>query len=433
MRALVSSLTLSLSMLLLGCASSPGLRAAEAGQWNGLSKEVAAAVKAGKLEAADATKLAWATARGEALRAQGDGGADTLRDLEACARHVDGPLEARQESGDELGALAAMIRLEAGLESARAMASRAQSVSAAWRAVGARALVGEEDGAARRARMLDQDQDVRLAALRAAATARDPADVEALLEAARVDPYPLARTAAIRAAGEIGGARVVVALKDLWPRADEGDKIAIAEAWATEPSIDAGGRDELQAVLAKERGTSAIEAAFALVRTRRATGNDDAVGVLERAIQEGATKERLHALLVAPLANDLLRDAIVKAQDDKDEVIAIFAIARRLEVTPEQRGAPDKERAALAQKLLGWAASDQPFAREAKRALARGRVREVLPLLERDVESKDLRARETAGLALASLGDLPHAAIAAVDVDPRVRVRVACAILNARR
>ena len=41
----------------------------------------------------------------------------TTADLEACARHVNGALEDRSANEDDIGAAAALARLEAGLES----------------------------------------------------------------------------------------------------------------------------------------------------------------------------------------------------------------------------------------------------------------------------------------------------------------------------
>src|SRR5262249_61069825 len=100
--------------------------------------------------------------------------------------------------------------------------------------------------AARRRRLTrGAAEQVRLRPLRAAREAADPADAGAVLEAARLDPYPLARTAAIRAAGAIGGQAVVLALKDLWAPADSWARQAIADAWSAPRSLDPGGRREL--------------------------------------------------------------------------------------------------------------------------------------------------------------------------------------------
>src|SRR5262249_54158437 len=121
-------------------------------------------------------------------------------------------------------------------EGAREGWVKAEHGSAAWRATAARAVVGEGDGPKRRTLILDGDQDVRIAALRASADVADAEDTSAVLEAARLDPHPLARTVAIRAAGAIGGERVVLALKDVWAGADEGSRHAIADAWATRAS-----------------------------------------------------------------------------------------------------------------------------------------------------------------------------------------------------
>ena len=52
-------------------------------------------------------------------------------------------------------------------------------------------------------------------------------------------------------------------------------------------------------------------------------------------------------------------------------------------------------------------------------------------MLVKDVAGRDVRLRETAADALATLGNLPRAVSAVADDDPRVRVRVSCSILRA--
>src|SRR5512132_853082 len=311
-------------VLLCQCGGSASLRAAEAGRLTGLSAVVAAEVKRGELDAAEAVELARAILRRDVAGASGDEGASRIRGLTGCARPLDGALERRAETADAAAAAAAMVRLEADLSPREDFVRWASEAPggprAAFRPVGARALSGADDGELRRKLFLDGDQAVRLAALRAAAHAASASDTDAVLEAARVDPFPMARIQAVRAAGAIGGERVVLALKDIWVTADPILRQAIADAWGTPASIDAGGRRELSWAVDTQGGSPAIAAAYALVRTaNRATpiptgpGVADALGVIERAMKSGVTHERTFAVTIAPLSVPALQKAVIEA------------------------------------------------------------------------------------------------------------------------
>ncbi|APR85759.1 PBS lyase HEAT domain protein repeat-containing protein [Minicystis rosea] len=415
---------------LAGCAVSPAVRAAEQGSFEGLRASISADVQQGRMGIGDAAAFAKAIARGEIARAKGPEGAQRIRRFESCAREIDGALDNRADTHDDLGAVAATVRVDAGIASPSSFSRWARtspdSPEAAWRALGARSLTsGGSEGVLRRQMIADPDEEVRRGALRAALEAADPEDTEVVLEAARVDPSPAARAQAIRAAGVIGGERSVLALKDIWPRADESTRESIVDAWATHASFNAGGRRELLWVLARNHDRAALAAASALIRA----GGDGAVegqGALERAIKEGPTDTRTLAIAVAPRSIPALREAISKAETDPDEAVAVAAMVRRFEADP-----PAKVHEEIAQKLLKIAEAGGLGAVGAKGALARAHDRRLLPILERDGASKDERTRESAGVALAVYGDLPRAAIVAADLVPSVRVEVACAILRA--
>lgn len=432
--------------LAVGCATSGSIKAAEAGDIEALRRALAADLGAGELDVDDARGVARAVAAFEIERARGAAGVDRIRELAACARELDGALARRADrdgrDDDESGAAAALARIDARLADAgddarealgRTGPPRSQAAAAAWRVVEARSLSGPGDGAERRRRFTDGDQEVRTAALRAAADAADPADTEALLEAARLDPHPLARTIAVRAAGAIGGERVVLALKDLWAGADEALRHAIADAWGAAASIDVGGRRELLWAIDAQPGAPAIAAAHALSRLGGA-GRADAIGVLARAIASGVPRDRVYAIAVAPLGEAPLRDAVIKAESDDDDVVALAALARRLETPAAAGGAPDGsvERKTAVKKLLAAAEGTSSSALSARGALARAGAREVVPKLTRDMGSPDERVRRAAATGLAELGELPRAALLVADATPSVRTAAACAILSSR-
>ena len=431
-----------LVLLCCRCGGSASLRAAEAGRLTGLAAVVAAEVKRGELDEGEAIDLARAILRRDVAAAAGDEGASRIRGLAGCAKPLDRALERRAEDdGAVAAAAAAMVRLEAGLSSREEFIHWASEAPggphAAFRAVGARALSGPGDGELRRKLILDGDQAVRLAALRAAERAASAGDVDAVLDAARVDPFAMARAEAVRAAGAIGGERVVLALKDLWAAADPTLREAIADAWGTPASIDAGGRRELSWAADTQGGAPAIAAAYALVRAgNQATpaptgpGVEEALGVIERAVKSGVTHERTFAIAIAPLTAPTLQSALIEASNDVDEEVALAAIVRRLTTAPERGGASPADRPALMTKLLAAAASGEKMrGLVARNALARVGAREVLPLLDKEAASTDAQARKAAGTAFVALGELPRAAVLAADADARVRDGVACSLL----
>lgn len=423
-----------LASLLFGCSSSPALRAAESHDLAALAREIAAESRQGGPRASDARAIAKAVATHAIRNAKGEAGRKTIDAYARCARVLDDPMAERSESNtDEVAAAAALVRLESGRlapDDARALATR-PSVSPAWRAVETRALLRPEDGPERRARFLDGDQDIRVAALHAAADAGDVADTEALLEAARLDPHPLARSLAVRAIARTAtGERAVLALHDLWIRADDSTRQAIADAWATERTIDAGGRRELLWAAEHGKGADAIAAAAALSRWK-GEGWDQAIGVLTRAIESGPTSDRVFAIGVAPTHEEPIETALRKAIGDKDDAVVV-AVAWRLLSGVGREVPEEKDRKALVAKLMEYAKSPVTRGFQAQKALARAGVREVLPFLDKQVSLKDTRARETTGVAYVDLKELGKAAVFVADEDLGVRAAVACAIIEAR-
>lgn len=428
------------SALLLGCASSPAMRAAEEGRFADLRKAIDEDLRSAELNADQARELARLIVAAEIQHAQGAVGVERVEMLASCAKEMEHALSKRTKKSDEVGAAAARLLIERELVDAddmRLVAEQAElsaqnaDAAVAWKAVHTRLLWNPLDGAERRRRMLDGDEDVRAAALRAAVDAGDGADIELLLEASRVDPHPLARTMAIRALGAIGGERVVLGLKDVWMMADEPRRQVITTAWATSRSIEMGGRRELWWAAETQSGTLSIAAAIALVRAKDARA-DAAIAILARAIESGSTLSRVYAINVSPLNAGPVSKAIAKAQDDSDEAVALAAISRRVESSGEGSAkSGTQEREALIAKLVRMAGFEGSIGQRARASLARARVRDILPALERDVESKDMDIRKAAGQNLAAMGELSRASVLLSDGEPLVRTQVGCAILSA--
>jgi len=429
----------SLLLAAAACGGGPALRAAETGDLEAARRAIAADAERGAIDESEARGIAREVLKLEVKSAKGDAGVSRLRELSSCAEGLDDALGARGTERDEIGATATMIRFDARLldiedlaEAARGMLA-SPGASTAWRAVEARGLVTPADAAKRRSLFTDGDEAVRVAALPASYDSFDPADLEALLEAARLDPHPPARAIAIDAVGSIGGERAVLALKDLFTQASEDERLAIVGAWAAPRSIDAGGVAELVRTAETERGPAELAAAAVLMR-RTGADADNATGVITRAIGAGSTRERVFAIHAATLGAASVREALVKAQGDSDEDVALAALERSLELYPAAgEGARPKERAEITNKLMAIAKGKTLRALLARAALARAGVREVLPLLKEDARSDSDQARKAAGTSLLAMGEFGRAAMLAVDKNDRVRTGVACAMLRSAK
>jgi hypothetical protein len=429
--------------LLGGCASSPALSAARRGDFASLRTDIAAKEKPGKLGNGEAADLASAVAEWEIASGPKDEQLARVRELRACARDVDGLLASRMRSHDAAGAEAALARVESGEMSAGAARDFANDADDAWRAVGARGLVREDDDAARQKAYIDAAPAVRRAAMHAAAIAKDPRDIDTLAEAARVDPEPIVRTDAVRALAAIGGAPVVPKLRDLWGSADPPLREDIASAWASPAVRSAGGRDELRLLLAQGRGAGAIEAAGAVLRgpSRDAELDASASALLGRVIGKGSQRDRLHAIAVTPShPSGILLDALRDVVKDGDPVpgaapatrgadITIWvAVLARLVESPADHDASIKALEAIAGDADRIAAASR-----AKLALAIAGDRRVQAWIEADLTAPDSTLRLSAATALAALGRSGRAAGLLADAEASVRTRAACTLLLAAR
>ena len=417
-----------------GCGGGPALRAAEQGDLAGVRK--IASTNGAEIDADEARGIAQAILKREIAQAKGEEGVKKLRELPSCAVALRDALEARGASRDEVAAVATLMRFDAqaldheGLGEAAKTALATPGASSMWRAVDARSLIGADSGARRRSLFLDGDQAVRVGALEAAYDATDPSDVEGLLEAARLDPYPEARTAAISAAGNIGGERVVHALGDMFVHASEDERLTILGAWASPRAFGVGGRDKLVRVMETESGPAQIAAAGVLVRRPGASG-EQATSVLAKAVETGSTRERVFAIRAALLELAPVRAAVLKAQDDPDADVSLAALERSLELYPGSGdGAKPKERAEVVKKLMVVAKTSGVRALLARGTLARAGVQDVVPLLKDDAKSENGQARKAAGSSLVAMGMHGPAAVLAADQDEHVRTGVACALLR---
>lgn len=415
---------------LAACSSSVAVEAARKPDYPRLAKEIDAQKKAGDLDNGDVENIAEAVAEGEITRAKGPEGEAMLQNFGGCAKALRGALDDRYDAGDEMGALAGSILMGAGVVDIDEYVgfARKKDPRPGYRALGARGLVDEDDFVLRRELFVDLDERVRVNALKAAMTAPSPADFDLLTEAARVDPNPAARAAAVRAIGKIGGSRAVTILKDIWLKADGRLRDAIVDGYMAPQTFAAGGREQL-VTAAESAGEGSIAAAIALSRVGideapERTARGIAMGVLVRAIKLGTREDRTFAMLMAPADADVMA-ALREAKDDSDPGIALIALGRLAE-----EGKDEAEKKAAKDKLLEIAKSDDAEANRAMGELAGMGDKRVIELLDKQMQSENAFARGYAARQLVLLGELPRAARALADSDAYVRASTACAILH---
>jgi hypothetical protein len=419
-------------MAILGCSRSPEIRAAYAGDAAALRRMIETKEKSGTFTNRAAAELAQIVADRDVRMASGDSGAALVNDVSRCARELDAALKARMSVHDAAGAAAALARVESGAESADVARAFFADERAGWRAVGARGLVRPQDRLARERALLDPQPDVRRQAVRAAREARDLLDFAALREAARADPEPSVQADAVRALGALpsrpGSREVADALRDLWVSGQEPLREDIALAWSSPAEWAAGGKEALRYVINTARGSSASQAASAVLRHGDAgpEPTNEAVARLAEEIAQGAQAERLHALYVTPMDHSVLLAAVTAAAKDEDPAVRVTALARLSDLAGSARSRAVTELEELA----------QPGARTASKArlaLAAAGDRRVQWWLEQSLQATAAEERLEAALALARLGMAARAAPLLADPEPRVRAHAACDIMATRR
>jgi len=406
-----------------GCGSQGAVRAALQADLPTLKRSIADEASAGRLDRDRVVDIAEAVASREVYSERGGQAARRIRLLRGCSQPLLPALEARAERQDEGGAEAALLLIATGARRPERYADRYDDAdSGAWRAVSARASTMPQRFTQRRRYFTDPDQRVRRAALEAALEAPGPLDLDAMIEAARLDPDPHARSLAVRGIGAIGGPRATQALHDLWERAEEDERLTILEGWRKPRTYRAGGRAALLKVAEAGRGITSVAASGALLADPSLA--PIATTLLSQAIADGASDEQVLALSMIPSEARVL-PLFVDATRDADPTVRVAALERLLDVP--------KERARAIEALRSEARRSGAAAEDARAALAFAGDAGVEPLLVKALASVDPSRRRSAGLGLLALGRYGRAAVLLGDTNADVRVATACSILAAER
>lgn len=411
----MSCFALSCAGAFLGCAPSAPARVALQGDLPSLKTALDRADHDGKLSDGTVRELAGAVLERELSSLHEP--IERFPELGPCVHSVRGPLGDLAARSGEPAVLASVTLLDAGLDApSTRVDDPASTPLLARRALGVRA------GERRRAYLLHGDASVRRAALEAAADSHDPEDVPALLEAARVDPDESSRFLALRALGEIGGARVVVGLADLWSASDTDVRRRIVEAWAIPASFTAGGEREL--VRAAEQGSGIVAVAAALELVEQEAGPPGlAVAVLANATHGEDASARLLSLYESPWSKPELRAAVLAARESKDPATRLLALLRQAEQEPLDAASTKALEALAAERT-------SPTGLVARATLARAGDAKIKDGLRADLRAPHAEERTLAAFSLWALGESGAAAQALGDDSPEVRQAVACQVLR---
>jgi hypothetical protein len=416
-----TGLAVGLGLLASACASGGAVDAALHRDIASLSRSIEAERAAGKLSRARVAKIAQAVAAREVYSGKGPASSRRIRSFAGCASALDDVLAARAERKDDAGAEAMLLLVGRNAAERRGLVeSYRDADSGPWRAVAARSATEASSFSLRRRFFSDPDERVRRAAFEAAMEQPSALDTEPLLEAARLEPEPYNQALATRAAGALGGERVVRALRDQWERADEPTRIAIVEAWSMPAAFRTGGKAELQRVAQSGTGLPELSAASALLRLSRGDAGAELTR-LTRAAKDGSLDERRLALRTLPLDDAAVKKIVLAASTDADSEVRVIALSRLLDVPSESARA----RAAL-RKLVSEKGRSASLARD---ALAAGGDTSVVPQLLAARGSSDAAERQAAGRGLLSLERYEELSILLGDRDANVRSAVACSVL----
>jgi hypothetical protein len=413
-----------LSFSALACAGLSASSPARRGDIAALRSALQEDFRAGRLSHDAVTGLARDVASHELRTATGNLAVARIQQLRMCTASVADAMRERADGNDDVAALASMALLDAHRIDPSGFRNRSSDPSPAWRALGTRVLTGKRDGDLRRARLLDPDENVRLAAVRAAQDAADPADHAALLDAARRDPNPLVRVQAIRALAVSANAQVVLDLKDLWPGGSEAVRQSIVASWAWPGAFEQGGLREILSVAESDSGTCAIIAGGILLR-HGGEARGAGVAALMRAIRSGIARDRALAINMAPVDDPHVLELVRSAANEAEPMVRVAAL---------ERLARDPSHRADALRRLGeLAVTNSPATSLSRAAMARLGDARVTTLLVEDGKSTNADNRLQAAQSLIDLRDWGRAAQFLADPDVRVRTGTACRLLIAPR
>ena len=410
-------------LLLMGCGASPLREAALQNDLPSLRHAIDRAVLAGDLDGDAFEELAHATIERELQSARGDQAVARVRDIRACAGSAVDPLRSVAEEDGVGGAAATLALLEIGRADAEELLQRhSRSERSEWRAVAARAAIGQEASKFRQASMIHDDARVRRAAVHAAFAQPLMTDLGSLEDAASKDPDPLVRSRAIQTLGALGGVRVTQTLMDIWTTANPQTRQVIVRAWASPRTLQRGGEQRLLQVMTSGQnlpGLVAAERLLALGAPRAARAEAYLLESLKRAPEE----EQQLAIRWAP-ASEALQEQLIVLTKNAPDATRVAAFKRLYPFSGWQQKA--------LKGLANLSVSQDP--QTVKTALlARSGLgdRSAVPPLKLMLKQAKATSKVNIAQALLNLEAYASAAPLLADDSAAVRTQVACAAVAA--
>lgn len=437
-----------------GCASA-AVRYAERGDFPALRAEIQKSHAVGKLGNGEARDIAKAVLTREIERLPANGEA-RIPELRACAKDVGSALESRAETRDPVALASLRLLVEEDVLSPGDTSRFEKDPDPAYRALAARRLTGSDDGDARKASLLAREALAREMAALAAGDGATLGELDALFEAARVDPDDEVRHLALRAAIDAVARKKKAVLEGLQGDADDDDKRAAAagklaldrlrDAWTSggkglrddaasgfvaSPFYELGGRDALRARLGEGPDRLLVASAILRMGEQRKDAEDlflrqNAQGVAVSALRDGSTIERSFAVVLVRPEGDGL-EALRGAARDADRDVALSALGKLLRVPS------DEAKARVELVRAAGAKDDLVHAPRARGILAGARYMPIQLWLEEQAGRKEIGLKIRAAAGLAALGRVARAAPLLADDDPTVRSRTACLVLAVTR
>ncbi len=327
----------------LGCGGArTEVKAALTGTLPELQQTIAQAQQGGTLDGLRLRQLAHAVAEREIASAQGADGAQQLAVFRPCLTELETALDERAARGDEVAAVATLLLFEAGKRPAAELVSRYQRPTAARFGRSQLAHLGGRpsrfaptllygSGRARAPWRLRSGREG--ASFVAADRARGSS-------AARSQPSESRARRPGRRAHRQRASRA--GTLDLFTAGDEQQQLAVLDAWSEAPSFQRGGERELSHALSRS-GLVAVSAATLLLRSPDSRAA--AIAVLAHAIAEGDDDARRSALMMAPLSEPSVKNALEKAAKNPSPELTPLVLSRLLELpsaSPDARAKLEK-------------------------------------------------------------------------------------------
>lgn len=409
------------SLLVIGCQTQRWVQVADRASLPELKQAVHQRQLRGALEKAEVTELAWAVARREILSAMDPEGEQLLGQLQACAAAVAEPLSHRARRNDHTAGAALFALVEAGqaLTSTQWTAA-ANSPFGARRAAAALASDARDRWLTRERFLVDQDPQVRRAALRSTFQAPAKLHLDALSAILRRDPDPACRELAARSLGALGGAAVETILSDAFSGAETRLRLAIASAWAQSATFRGGGEQRLVAVARSEPGIVGVLAGADLAL---GTSTSHAIGKarISRSLEFGAVEEQQLAVAAAQWSDADHERSLLRLGLNADRPVRVLALGRWLEIA--------RHRWPALTWLQAIAEDDDSSAIVARSILVGHKERSAIAALRRQLNYAKWQSRAQAARDLWLIQDLNGVSSALTDDAPEVRLAAACTVM----